>query len=1262
MEFEKNIENEAEKLLEKKCVKDIVFSKGTFEVNVFDDFLKNSYWPFLQIDDKKKLIDSFCTCDESENTQFCRHIIAAYFFITKEKNPYHVLFEKSVFNVLCELTAHRIGCFLKNLQISDVENGGKKYFFSSSTNRELFSIKGFSKDFCQRLEEIFENSTKNKSAYDENSLKYSHLSSEEISLLKQNKASNKIKYELSSFSDIAKHLFFLFEMEAKYDVEFHYSKKDVLYGITFVFENEVEVFFYVSFANWKNVIPTLKNINSDLKVFETSKQAIKAIEYDELNRKFIIDIDRHLIQKIKEDRKGLSIGEYYFVKKEGFYLKSPKFLIKNPIIERNKISYILSEYTNYFKNFLKNDVKINIFPKKAKYSLYFDDADNLHIALYVFDKNDFDETSSDEISLVKNLSDFFYPYAYIHSKKTFFFLEDLHFDKQHTIIKKENISEFVTTNRMWLANFEEFKTNFGSIESKLTYFLTNTFDLHFNANLEFCEDFENVVDFDTWVYVKKRGFYAKSQTDLLSPIRPGLIINNDDIYQFITNHQEELEQVSNFFTDKNPFKKISLKIEVKEIEKIQITPLFELKDGFLLEDLVFFDDFVYIKNVGFYRLEPKLRLPKAYRDVVTIAKNNIAFFITYELDKLQKFASYIDPKLKKPKNLNLEVEKIIKKKRLNKVSWEVLLTYTSEIGRVNATKIYEALISSKKYYFSEAGLISLKNFRFNWLKQLSKKRVMERRGFILLTTLEWLRLFIYEDITISFANTITALETKKLLQELSSFETDKMMDISLLNATLRSYQEIGAKWLFFLYCHKLSGLLCDDMGLGKTHQAMSLFAAVSADDKDKTFKYLVVCPTSVIYHWQNLIEKFLPSFKSMIYHGISRNFQNFEENDLDIIISSYGIVRQDIELFKSLKFEVAIFDEVQIAKNQNSQVHKALTQLKYNTLIGLSGTPMENRLKELKTVFDLVLPSYLPPDSTFREMFINPIEKYGDNEKKKLLKNLIKPFVLRRKKQDVLQELPAKIEEIAYCDLSKDQRKLYREYVFSEKEKLLYEIEKDKKPVNYTHVFAFITKLKQICDHPAIVENDVDKYTKYSSGKWDLFVELLHEARESSQKVVVFSQYLGMISIIEKYLKKKKIGYASIKGSTQKRYEQIARFHEDKKCEVFVASLLAGGVGIDLSAASVVIHYDRWWNSAKENQATDRVHRLGQRRGVQVFKLVTKNTIEEHIHSIIERKQHLIEEMIQKDEKDQVRYLDKKELVALLREVALEADSIEEDS
>ncbi|MBM3198593.1 MAG: DEAD/DEAH box helicase, partial [Chlamydiae bacterium] len=376
-----------------------------------------------------------------------------------------------------------------------------------------------------------------------------------------------------------------------------------------------------------------------------------------------------------------------------------------------------------------------------------------------------------------------------------------------------------------------------------------------------------------------------------------------------------------------------------------------------------------------------------------------------------------------------------------------------------------------------------------------------------------------------------------------------------------------------------------------------------------------------------------------VYHGQDRQVEKLQ-CACDVIITSYGIVRSDVKIFGSIPFEVVIYDEIQQAKNIKSRTHKALSLLQVTTAIGLTGTPIENHMLELKALFDLLLPHYLPSQTQFNQQFVLPIEKEKDEQARDLLARLVKPFILRRKKSEVLLELPEKTEEIAYCDLSFEQEKLYKQLV-SHYQRL---IEQDQQTM---HIFALFTKLKQLCDHPCLLTGEVHHYDKHTSGKWDLFVELLREARESRQKVVVFTQYLQMLDICKLYLSAQGIGFTEIRGSTRDRKAALEQFRLDPQCEVFLASLQAAGVGIDLTAASVVIHYDRWWNPAKENQATDRVHRMGQSRGVQVFKLLCKHTLEERIHELILKKGKLLDHIVGFDEQDVLKSLTKEELYAL---------------
>ena len=483
---------------------------------------------------------------------------------------------------------------------------------------------------------------------------------------------------------------------------------------------------------------------------------------------------------------------------------------------------------------------------------------------------------------------------------------------------------------------------------------------------------------------------------------------------------------------------------------------------------------------------------------------------------------------------------------------------------------------------------------------------------------------------------IIHLRPNKALPELGQYIT-----------SLRKYQTLGVAWLRFLYENKLGGLLCDDMGLGKTHQVMALMALNKKLDKEKC-PVLIVCPTSVIHHWYEKIKVHAKGLKPALYHQVDRNLKDIFKN-CDVLITSYGILRNDIQILASCTFSLAVFDEAQYLKNGQTYTHKAAHLVQTNVKIGLTGTPIENHISELKALFNLVLPGYLGTDKEFERKYASSSPTGIPNPQSvQWLKTMVSPFVLRRMKEAVLDELPEKIEDIRSCYLSEDQTKLYRQTIASKGKNLRSALESDTKRIPYIHIFALLMILKQICDHPAIVAGKIDDYDNYKSGKWDLFKEIVQEALDSGQKIVVFSQFLDMIRIIERYLTENKVGFVTLTGSTRNRGKIISKFNDDENCRVFIGSLMAGGTGIDLIAGSVVIHYDRWWNAAREDQATDRLHRIGQKKVVQVFKLVTKGTLEEKIAAIIEKKRALMNSVIKDDDPNVLKSLDRNELLSLL--------------
>ena len=1206
--------SEGKAILNAGSVKEPLFSRGTYQIEIQEKGKKKAF-PFIQMKDDGEITDSFCSCKVSEEGKGCPHVAAAYLRIFNgAEEPLHIRFKKSLWNRLFQMAAKRHGYDTEGL----VKEKEGKYSCESKTKKGLFSIEAITPAARKRLEGII---AERVVETEETSIKFSNLSAEEISQYRAGQSSHSLRYELSFWADIAKWLMAESDQKKPYEIIFNEAAPPNEMTLKFP---ELGIWFYISEVNWPWIIPALNTVKSPLQVFDSEDDAIDHVEYDEEAKRFLV----HHRGKRREgaaDFTGHPLGDWLYVEGKGFYRRRYEPLFREREIPEEKIASALKESSKELSRFLP----IHADPTKAQYKLHFDEKGDFHIQLYLLESGDMQAPAAS----------CFVPWAYVPGKG-FYLVEDWLFEGREKVVPKSEVAEFVNHHRLWLHQFPGFQTHLGSLESHLIYALNPEGELTFDAELNFPE--EETLNFEEWVYIRGQGFYMKRESRGRLPLHPGLKIAKEEISSFISGHKEELEQVQGFFSSEPPVQKMGLSISLNEEGRIAITPKLEYAPNIDPAAVKSFDDYFYVEGKGFSEIPPAARLPERYREEIAIAAPQEAAFLAYELDPLRPYITRLDPRLKKPARLKLKIRKIQRDRKRRNQEWLVDLAYESEQGMIDIFPIWDALAEKRRHLFSHAGLLFLKEPRYNWVRQLPKKRLDRKRGMVRLNTLEWIRLNVFEEVQEPKGTSEEAVETRHLLESLSRMETSRILDITRLKATLRPYQEQGVNWLWFLYCHGLSGLLCDDMGLGKTHQTMALLAAVINEDPEKQNKYLVVCPTSVIYHWQELLRRFLPEIRVCTYYGLERSLEHFE-TDYDLLLTSYGILRTGRENLRQARFEVSIFDEIQIAKNHASQTHKALRSINSQMKLGLTGTPIENRLRELKSLFDIVLPSYMPADTVFREIFINPIEKTGDEEKKTLLGRLVKPFILRRKKSEVLRDLPEKIEEISYCDLSAEQKELYRQVADRLRSTVYRELKDETRPISYIHVFSALTTMKQICDHPSLIHGDEKQYQTHASGKWDLFTELLMEARDSGQKVVVFSQYLGMLSIIESYLKKKGIGYASIKGSTRDRSEQLRKFREDPACEVFVASLLAAGVGIDLTVASIVIHYDRWWNPAKENQATDRVHRIGQNRGVQVFKLVTKNTIEEHIHEMIERKKGLLEEIIGAD--DQITYLSRDELI-----------------
>lgn len=498
---------------------------------------------------------------------------------------------------------------------------------------------------------------------------------------------------------------------------------------------------------------------------------------------------------------------------------------------------------------------------------------------------------------------------------------------------------------------------------------------------------------------------------------------------------------------------------------------------------------------------------------------------------------------------------------------------------------------------------------------------------------------------------LTSQEAETLDRLLHLRPAEPLRPLRGLATPLRPYQLAGAEWLRFLCENRLGGLLCDDMGLGKTLQTLALLVSLLEEGKASE-PFLVVCPTSVLPHWRDQIRRHAPGLRPVIHHGAQRRPPTGLRKG-DVLVTSYGVLRRDAEELSAIPFSVAVFDEVQQVKNRQTRSWQAVSHLVADVRLGLTGTPVENSLADLKALFDLVLPDYLGTDAEFEQRYIRiPARdrEADEEERRQELRRILSPFILRRLKSSVLDELPEKFEDLRTCALSDDQVKLYRDAIGGRGAELARQIEEaGDRPLPYIHIFALLSLLKQICGHPALALGCLDRADEYASGKWDLFREVLGEAIESGQKVVVFSQFLGMIELMERHLRGLGVGYAVLTGSTVDRGGAVDRFNHDPECRVFLGSLKAGGTGIDLIGGSVVIHYDRWWNAAREDQATDRVHRLGQKRAVHVLKLIAEGTLEEKISALIERKRRLMDSVIQEDDPRLAKIFTRDELLEMLR-------------
>ncbi|MDI3547190.1 MAG: hypothetical protein PWR10_842 [Halanaerobiales bacterium] len=443
-----------------------------------------------------------------------------------------------------------------------------------------------------------------------------------------------------------------------------------------------------------------------------------------------------------------------------------------------------------------------------------------------------------------------------------------------------------------------------------------------------------------------------------------------------------------------------------------------------------------------------------------------------------------------------------------------------------------------------------------------------------------------------------------------------------VEGVLRNYQKRGYYWFHFLDKYRFGGILADDMGLGKTLQTLTFLKSISREKPA-----LIICPRTLIYNWGEEIEKFFPGTRYLVYYGTPAERKEMRANlaDYELVISSYSIISRDYKELKEISFSYCILDEAQHIKNHRTKRARGVKQIKAGGRLALTGTPIENSVEELWSIMDFLMRGYLGNYNQFRKNYLQPI-KNGDQAKLVELKKRVAPFILRRKKEEVLKELPEKLVNIYPVKMTRLQEDTYRVVLDEVKENLVRTVQEKGFDQARINVLAVLTKLRQICNHPALVLN---KDQKQSSGKLEALLELVQDAIDGGHKLIVFSQFVKMLKLIRERFKEKGIDFEYLDGSTRNRMERVRRFNENEDIRVFLISLKAGGYGLNLTAADMVIHVDPWWNPMVERQASDRAHRIGQEKRVMVYKLITSGTVEEKMLKLQERKRHIFDRVIE---------------------------------
>ncbi len=483
-----------------------------------------------------------------------------------------------------------------------------------------------------------------------------------------------------------------------------------------------------------------------------------------------------------------------------------------------------------------------------------------------------------------------------------------------------------------------------------------------------------------------------------------------------------------------------------------------------------------------------------------------------------------------------------------------------------------------------------------------------------------------QDLLKLVANARVSTSARSLFEKLADVtEVPSVAKPRTLKATLRPYQKQGYSWLVFLHEIDSGGILADDMGLGKTIQTIALLLWAKARDKRKL--NLVVAPTSVVPNWEREIAKFGPGMKTVVWQGPGRHDLKDQLDKADVMITSYALLRRDEELLQSLDLRYVILDEAQHIKNPMSHTARAAKKLRSERRLALTGTPIENRLSEIWSIFDFVSPGLLGDLKSFEEKIARPIDR-GDEQAQRRLRTTIHPFVLRRLKSEVARDLPEKIEQEMIVPLAETQTALYKQILAETRKSVMSEVEKQGVAKAQIQILAALTRLRQVACDPRLMKLEQQEFGPEESGKLGALREIVAEAVAGKHRVLVFSQFVSMLTLIREALDEDGVRYEYLDGATKDRQSKVDAFNQDGAVPVFLISLKAGGTGLNLTGADTVIHFDPWWNPAVEDQATDRAHRIGQTKVVTVYRLIARGTVEEKILQLSSKKRALVSNVL----------------------------------